>query len=70
MVLDSGDVVLPVTDGDTIWTSSDPDLVDSADRAYEAVWSTPAGRPEGEEPPLTPRMVEIAGCSPTARRTA
>ena len=61
MILDSRDVVLPGRDGESIWTSPDPDLVALAMRAYEAVWS--AARPAvpaGEEPPLTPRMVDIA----------
>ncbi len=60
MVLDSRHIVLAGRDGDTMWTSSDPDLVARAVRAYEAVWS--AARPavpEGEDPPLTPRMLEI-----------
>jgi DNA-binding CsgD family transcriptional regulator len=60
IVLDSLHIVLAGRDGDTMWTSSEPDLVARAVRAYEAVWS--AARPavpEGEEPPLTPRMVEI-----------
>ncbi len=60
IIMDSRDIVLAGRDGDTMWTSSDPDLVTRAVRAYEAVWS--AARPavpEGEEPPLTPRMLEI-----------
>jgi DNA-binding CsgD family transcriptional regulator len=60
IVLDSRHIVLAGRDGDTMWTSSEPDLVARAVRAFEAVWS--AARPavpEGEEPPLTPRMVEI-----------
>lgn len=61
MILDSRDVVLPGQDGESIWTSSDPELVAMAMRAYEAVWSMarPAV-PQGEEPPLTARMVDIA----------
>ena len=61
MVMDSELVVVPGTDGDSIWTSTDRDVVDFGIRAYEAVWS--AARPavpDGEEPPLTPRMLEIA----------
>jgi DNA-binding CsgD family transcriptional regulator len=61
MVLDSRHVVFPGRDGESIWTSSDPHLVAHAMRAYEVFWT--AARPAvppGEEPPLTPRMVDIA----------
>ncbi len=60
VILDSRHIVLASRDGDTMWTSSEPDLVARAVRAYEAVWSAshPAV-PGGGEPPLTPRMVEI-----------
>ena len=60
MVLDSRHIVLASRDGDSMWTSSEPHLVARGVRAYEAVWS--ASRPavpEGGEPLLTPRMVEI-----------
>ncbi len=61
MIMDTELVVVPGTDGDSIWMSTDRDLVEFAVRAYEAMWSASAPAvPPGEEPPLTPRMVEIA----------
>ncbi len=61
MIMDARHVVLPGRDGESIWTSSDAGLVALAIRAYEAVWSTASRAvPEGEEPPLTPRMVDIS----------
>lgn len=61
MILDSRHVVVPGIDADSIWTSSDPDVVAMADRAFDAVWSvSPPAVPAGEEPLLTPRMVTMA----------
>ena len=61
MILDSMNVILPGLDGESIWTSSDPHLAAIAVNAYQALWaaSRPAV-PQGEEPPLTARMVDIA----------
>lgn len=61
MILDSRHVVVPGRDGDSIWTSSDPEVVALSIRAFEVVWtaSRPAVAPD-EDPPLTPRMVDIA----------
>ena len=61
LILDSRDVVVAGPDADTMWTTADPDLV-----ASQCGPSTPCGRrrapavPAGQEPPLTPRMVDIA----------
>lgn len=61
MILDSHHVVVPGIDADSMWTSSDSEVVEMADRAFDAVWSvSPPAVPAGEEPPLTPRMVSIA----------
>lgn len=61
LIVDGQHVVVPGTDGDSIWASSDPEVVDFGIRAYEAVWSLSVlAVPEGEDPPLTPRMVDIA----------
>lgn len=61
MVIDRQHVVVPGTDGDSIWTSTEPGLVARGIEAYEAVWdvSQPAVA-DGDDPPLTPRMVSIA----------
>lgn len=61
VVIDEAHVVVSGTDGDSIWASSDGDVVARGIRAYEAVWaiSLPAVA-AGENPPLTPRMVEIS----------
>ena len=61
MILDSRFVIVPGIDPDSLWTSSDQDVVDRAIRAYEAVDAV--SRPalaHGEDPPLTARMVDIA----------
>jgi DNA-binding CsgD family transcriptional regulator len=61
MILDSRFVIVPGIDQDSLWTSADQDVVDHAIRAYEAVDAV--SRPalaDGEDPPLTPRMVDIA----------
>ncbi len=61
LVIDSRQVVVSGRDGDTIWTSSEPAFAALAVRAYEAVWSASRRAvPEGEQPLLTPRMVDIA----------
>jgi DNA-binding CsgD family transcriptional regulator len=61
MVMDTELVVVPGTDGDSIWISTDRDVVDFAVRAYEATWSaSDPAVPAGEQPPLTARMLEIA----------
>ena len=47
--------------GETIWTSTDRGVVDGAVRLFEGLWAVaePAV-PEGQHPPFTPRMVDIA----------
>jgi len=61
MVWDDRQVIVGDATGETVWTSTDPGVVDSAVRFYEGVWSAaePAV-PEGSEPPFTRRMVDIA----------
>lgn len=46
---------------ESVWQSTDPQLVADAVSFYEALWAAaePAV-PEGEDPPFTPRMVQIA----------
>ncbi len=61
MIMGSELVVVPGTDGDSIWTSTDREVVDFGIRAYDAMWSASVPAvPVGELPPLTPRMLEIA----------
>lgn len=61
MILDSRRVVVPGIDADSMWVSTDPEVLEMADRAFDAVWSvSPQAVPAGDEPPLTPRMVSIA----------
>ena len=47
--------------GETLWTSTDPQVVAAAVDFFERVWhsATPAV-PEGQEPPFTRRMVDVA----------
>ena len=59
--LSAGRVVVPGIDADSMWASTDPEVVEMADQAFDAVWSvSPPAVPAGDEPPLTPRMVSIA----------
>lgn len=46
---------------ESVWKSTDPEMVADAVNLYETVWAAaePAV-PEGQDPPLTPRMVQIA----------
>lgn len=61
MIMDSRHVVVPGLEADSIWASSDPELVGMADLAFDAVWSaSPPAVPAGQDPPLTPRMVRVA----------
>ena len=54
-------VVVGDSTGDAVWTSSAPDVVVGAVGFYESVWcSAEPAVPEGEQPPYTPRMVQIA----------
>lgn len=47
--------------GETVWTSTDPEVVGRAIALYERVWATAVPAvPDGEEPPFTRRMVDIA----------
>ena len=61
MVLDGRMVLVGDSTGDSVWTSSAPQVVAEAVGFYERLWraSEPAV-PEGEEPPFTRRMVAIA----------
>jgi DNA-binding CsgD family transcriptional regulator len=61
LVLDGRHVVVPGFDGDSIWVSSDARTVEHGIRAYKAVWAlSHRVVPEGEDPPLTPRMMDVA----------
>jgi DNA-binding CsgD family transcriptional regulator len=60
MVLDRRLVVSEST-GETVWTSTDPGVVERGVGLYEWLWdSAEPAVPEGELPPFTPRMVQIA----------
>jgi DNA-binding CsgD family transcriptional regulator len=61
LIADGRRMVVGDSTGETVWTSSDPETVARAVRFYEGVWGTaePAV-PEGEDPPYTARMVDIA----------
>lgn len=61
LVADGRLVVVGDSTGDAVWTSSAPDVVAGAVGLFEQVWQTAARAvPEGEDPPYTPRMLEIA----------
>jgi DNA-binding CsgD family transcriptional regulator len=61
MVCDRRWLVVGSSTGETVWTSADPGIVASAVRLYEQVWrAADPAVPEGEEPPFTRRMVDIA----------
>ena len=61
MVLDRRLVVLGDSTGDSVWTSSAPEVVEKATGFYEQLWqAAEPAVPEGEEPPFTRRMVDIA----------
>jgi DNA-binding NarL/FixJ family response regulator len=54
-------VVVGDSTGDSVWTSSRPDVVAEATDFYERLWqAAEPAVPEGEEPPFTRRLVEIA----------
>ena len=61
MICDHRWVIVGDSTGDTVWTSADPGVVGRAVQFYEGVWgeAVPAV-PEGENPPFTRRMVDIA----------
>jgi DNA-binding CsgD family transcriptional regulator len=61
LIADGRLVVVGDSTGETVWTTTDPQMVADAVSFFDTVWSAaePAV-PEGEEPPYTPRMVEIA----------
>ncbi|HYN65889.1 MAG TPA: LuxR C-terminal-related transcriptional regulator [Ornithinibacter sp.] len=60
MVVDGTRVLVGDSTGETLWTTSDPSLVARAARYYDRVWqAAPPAVPEGEEPPFTPRMVQV-----------
>ena len=54
-------VVVGDSTGEAVWTSLDPGVVGGAVGLFERVWHAAARPlPEGEEPPFTRRMVDIA----------
>ena len=61
IVSDRRQVLLGDATGESIWTSTDPGVVDAAVHLFEGLWQVaePAV-PEGQDPPFTPRMVEVA----------
>ena len=61
MVLDARLVLVGDLTGETVWTSTDAGVVERAVSLYEWLWNAaePAV-PDGEQPPFTPRMVQIA----------
>lgn len=61
MICDGRRVILGDSTGETVWTSVAPDVVADAVAFYERLWgSAEPAVPEGEQPPYTPRMVQIA----------
>jgi DNA-binding CsgD family transcriptional regulator len=61
LIADGRRVLVGDSTGDAVWTTSAPDVVAAAVGLFEHVWNTAAPAvPEGEDPPYTPRMVEIA----------
>lgn len=61
MVIDRHRVVVGDRTAETVWTTTEPDLVARAVRLYEDVWASAAPAvPDGVDPPFTPRMVGIA----------
>lgn len=61
MVCDQRWILVGDSTGDTVWTSSDPEVVGQAATFYDDLWraAVPA-LPEGQHPPFTRRMVDIA----------
>jgi DNA-binding CsgD family transcriptional regulator len=61
MVSDRRWLVVGSSTGETVWISRDPGIVASAVGLYEQVWqAADPAVPEGEDPPFTRRMVDIA----------
>lgn len=61
MICDHRWVIVGDSSGDTVWTSTDPAVVRQAVRFYEEVWTAAVPAvPEGQQPPFTRRMVDIA----------
>lgn len=61
LIADGRRIVIGDSTGESVWTSADPDIVGRAVALFETVWrAADPAVPEGEEPPFTPRMVDIA----------
>lgn len=61
MILDGRLVLVGDSTGETVWTSTDPGVLERATGLYEWLWE--AAEPAlagGEQPPFTTRMVQIA----------
>lgn len=61
MILDGRLVLLGDSTAETVWTSTDPGVVERAVGLFEWLWrSAEPALPEGAQPRFTPRMVQIA----------
>lgn len=60
LVIDRRLAMVANATGDSIWTTTAPELVGRLVRLYENLWqAAEPAVPVGEDPPFTPRMVEI-----------
>jgi DNA-binding CsgD family transcriptional regulator len=61
MMRDRARVLLGDSTGEGIWISRDPEVVAAAVRFFEGLWhAAEPAVPPGQDPPFTPRMVQIA----------
>ena len=61
MIGDRRQILVGDSTGETVWTSSDAEVVARAVDFYERLWaSAEPAVPVGDEPPFTRRMVDIA----------
>jgi DNA-binding CsgD family transcriptional regulator len=61
MICDGALMVVGDSTGETVWTTRDPGIVADGRHFYQRVWDgAERAVPVGEEPPYTPRMVQVA----------
>ncbi len=71
MVCDARWILVGDSTGETVWTSSDPGVVQAAVGFYDRLWrAAEPAVPEGQDPPFTRRMSTSRSCWSTGPRTA
>jgi DNA-binding NarL/FixJ family response regulator len=61
MISDRRRILVGDATAEAIWTSTDPELVSRAVHFYDELWrAAPPAVPDGEQPPFTRRMVDVA----------